>query len=155
MTRRKRFVIVSLIIVTTLGIVFAYSPGYDLMRVHPRLRALQPPYRSIETVFYSDGGSIGITLIDCNGRIEQFASPAYLGDPDPHSKLFVGTLHAMHPGAIEITDPGQTRLMLIHILQQYPRRVTRDDFALMQLSRRPIDISRCLIHRWHGRSHRD
>ncbi len=97
-----------------------------------------------------DGGSIGIEIVDRDGRREQFAIPARLGDTNPHTKVFVGAMHDRKAGAIEVTDSEHTKRMLIQILAATPGRTPQDDFCLMQLRRRPSDFARCLIHKWRG-----
>jgi hypothetical protein len=47
-------------------------------------------------------------------------------------------------------DPEHTKRMLVCILQDYPTRTAWDDFALYALGRRPVDFTRCLIHKWRG-----
>ena len=149
--RKKVIIICCLIAVTVLAFWFFRSaPSYDIQRVDSRLRALQQPYRSVKTGYYMDGGSIGIEIVDRDGRMEQFAIPSHLGDTNRYTKVFVGAMHDRKPGAIEITEPEHTKRMLVCILQDYPNRTAWDDFALMALRRHPVDFARCLIHKWRG-----
>lgn len=150
---RKKHVIIygGLIALACIGFWFFHpSPGYDITRVEPRLRALQEPYRHIKTAYYLDGGSIGIEITDRDGRTEQFAIPAHLGDPKPYAKVFVGAMFDGRPGAIEVSDSEQTKRMLVHILASMPHRTYRDDVDLMLLRRRPADYVRCFILKMAG-----
>ena len=127
------------------------SPDYDISRVDARLRALQQPYRSVTTVYYLDGGSIGIAIVDRDGRREAFALPCDdLSDTNSYNKVFVGAAHANWAGATRIAEPEHTKRMLVCVLRDYPNRTPWDDYCLMQLRRRPVDFARDLIHRWRG-----
>lgn len=152
MHRKKVVVICAGLIALACGAFWFFrpSPGYDLARVEPRLGSLQQPYQSVQTAYYMDGGSIGIEIVDRDGRSEQFAISAHLGDTNPHTKVFVGAMHDRKAGAIEVTDSEHTKRMLIHILATTPRRTPHDDICLMYLRRRPSDFARCLIHKWTG-----
>jgi len=126
------------------------TPTYDIAQVHSRLRALQQPYQSVKTGYYADGGSIGIEIVDRDGRREQFAIPAHLGDTNRYTKVYVGALHDRKPEAIEIVQPEHTRRMLVCILHDNPKRTAWDDYCLMALRGSPVDYARCLIHKLRG-----
>jgi len=149
---RGKFAIVSLVIVIGLMLwLFWPGPAYDPERVHPRLRALQQPYQSVKAVYYMDGGSIGIEIVDRGSSREQFALPHHLGDTNRYTKVFVGALYDRKHGAEEISDPEHTKRMLIEILRKTPNRHAWADFCLMSLRHRPIDFVTCLFHKWKGR----
>lgn len=133
-----------------LFVIFQQGPAYDPSRVDPRLLALQPPYRSVRTVIWMDGGSVGIEIIDRDGKCEKFAIPARLGETNRHSKVYVGALYDRRPGAVEIVDPDHTKRMLICILRDYPHRNAHDDFCLMLLRRYPKDVLRVFFHKLAG-----
>lgn len=149
--RKKVIIICSLVVAAVLAFWFFRSaPSYDIKRVDSRLRALQKPYQIVKTGYYMDGGSIGIEIVDRDGRTEQFAIPSHLGDTNRYTKVFVGAMHDRKPGAVEIVEPEHTKRMLVCILQDYPNRTAWDDYSLMALRRRPVDFARCLIHKWRG-----
>jgi hypothetical protein len=127
-------------------------PSYDINRVSPQLRSLQKPYQSVKTAYFLDGGSIGIEIVDRDGHREQFALPCGWDNTNypAYSRVFVGALWNHRKGAIEITDPEPTKLMLVEILRDYPNRNARDDAGLMLLRRKPVDFARVLIHKWRG-----
>ena len=130
--------------------VFQPGPSYDANMVDSRLSALQPPYRSVNTCYYADGGSIGINIVDRVGKREQFAIPAHLGETNRYSKVFVGALHDSEAGALEIHDPENTKRMLICILRDMPDRTPYDDYILMCLRMYPVDIARAFYHKMAG-----
>ena len=144
----KLLAVLAIVVLTTLGI-WSYWPATpcDLSRVCPQLLSLRKPYQSIKTVYFADGGSIGIEIVAHTGRRGQFALPVHL---DGYNRVFVGALHDRREGAIEIADPGPTKQMLIEILRDYPNRNAHDDACLMYLRRRPIDIVRVLTHKLRG-----
>lgn len=149
--RNEVVIVCCLVTITAVAFwFFRPAPSYDITRVDFRLRALQQPYRSITTEYYMDGGSVGIEIVDRDGRTEQFAIPAHLGDTNRYTKVFVGAMRDRQPGAVEIIEPEHTKRMLVCILQDYPNRTPWDDYCLMVLRRRPVDFARCLVHKWRG-----
>jgi hypothetical protein len=150
----KRYVISGLALLlasSALHWFFRPSAAYDLDRVNVRLRSLQTPYQVVRTAYYLDGGSIGIEIVDRDGRREQFCLPSHLGDTNRYSRVFVGAMHDRKAGAVEVTEPEHTKRMLIQVLASMPKRTADDDICLMALRRRPSDFAVCLIHKWTGK----
>ena len=127
-------------------------PSYDASQVCPQLISLQKPYQKVKTALFLDGGSIGIEIIDRDGQREQFALPCPSDNTNypGYSRVFVGALWNHRKGAIEISNPEPTKLMLVKILQDYPNRSAHDDASLFFLRRKPIDYIRFVIHKWKG-----
>ena len=149
----RKLVIAAFGILLAAGCIFwLYQPlpQFDPARVEPKLLSLQKPYRSIYTAFYGDGGSIGIEIVDRDGKREQFAIPAHMSfsETNKNGKVFVGRLYDRWPGAIEVADSEQTKRMLLHVLASMPHRKVGDDFCLAVLSHRRYDALRCFIHSW-------
>src|SRR5450756_1882571 len=139
---RKRVVIIGCLMAIAIAALWFFqpAPGYDIQRVDSRLRSLQQPYRSVKTAYYMDGGSIGIEIVDRDGRMEQFAIPSHLGDTNRYTKVFVGAMYDRKPGAVEVSDSEQTKHMLVYILASKPNRTPDEDFYLFCLRRRPADF---------------
>jgi hypothetical protein len=133
-----------------LFVVFQLGPTYDSQKVHPRLRTLQQPYKTVKTYYFMDGGSIGIRIIDRDGHQEDFAILALLGQPNPYTRVLVGGLHYRVPGAVELSEPEHTRRMLICILRDYPNRTPWDDANLASLRGYLKDDIKVLYHRCRG-----
>lgn len=131
-------------------VIFQNGPSYDLRKVHPRLSSLRQPYRKVETCFWTDGGSIGIKILDRDGHEEQFAIRAKLGDPTPYTRVFVGALNDTFPAAVEVSDPEHTRWMLIRILSDRTDRTPWDDGDIKNLRGYPKDYIRFWYHRLCG-----
>ena len=148
---KKKASIAAALVVAVVCVWFFWPlPGYKIERVHPRLRVLKTPYQSVTTAYYMDGGSIGIKIVDRDGVMEQFAIPAHLGEPDRHTRVYVGVMYDRKPGAIEIENPMDTKRMLVSILAANPNRTPNDDFVLALLGCRPMDFAHVLFHRWKG-----
>ncbi|HXD01341.1 MAG TPA: hypothetical protein VN048_18530 [Verrucomicrobiae bacterium] len=140
MSKKSAVICAALLFVTCLAFwIFRPSPRYDLALVEPRLLALKEPYQKVTTAFYADGGSIGIQIIDRDGRKEQFAIPARLGEKDHYTKVFIGAMYDQKPGAIEVSDSEQTKRMLIHVLESMPNRSPDVDVDLRMLRHSPLD----------------
>jgi len=129
---------------------FQPLPGYNTERVHPRLLALHQPYQRVTTYYFTDGGSVGIKIVDRDGVQEQFAIPSHLGEADCYTRVYVGAIYDRKPGAVEVENPLDTKRMLVCILAAWPNRTAFDDGCLADLSRRPIDFAHVLFHRWRG-----
>ena len=150
---KLRYIIALLGGVVVAGILFViFQPGptYDPQKVHPRLGILQQPYRQVKTYYWADGGSVGIDIVDRDGRHEQFAIRAKLGDTNPYTRVFVGALNDRLAGAIEVSDSEHTRRMLTRMLSDYPNRTPWDDANLKSLRGYPKDYVRLLYHWWLG-----
>jgi hypothetical protein len=150
---KKRVIRICIATLGVTGLPFCFfhpSPSYDITRVKPRLRSLRQPYQSVKTGYKMDGGSIGIEIVDRDGKREQFALPAHLGDTNRYTRVFVGSLHDRKPGTTEVMDAENTKRMLIQILAATPGRAPYDDFCLVALRRGPSDFVLCLIHKWAG-----
>jgi hypothetical protein len=124
---------------------FHPSPSYDISRVEPRLSSLRGPYQHVKTAYYLDGGSIGIEITDRDGKTEQFAIPAHLGETNRYTLVYVGAMHDRKPGAVLVSDSEQPKRMLIHVLAATPHRTAYDDLCLMFLRRRSADFVHCLF----------
>ncbi len=142
--------IVLLALAASLFIAFQPDPRYDRQKVHPRLLSLQQPYKTVRTYYFMDGGSIGIKIIDRDGREERFAVLALMGEPNPYTRVLVGGLHRRVPGAVELQDPENTRRMLICILSDYPNRKASDDANLARLRGYTKDSITLWYHRCRG-----
>jgi hypothetical protein len=146
--RYKRILLSAVVVVAAGGlyVVFQSGPSYDLQKVHPRLGELQQPYRKMKTYFWLDGGSIGIEIVDRDGRQEQFAICAKLGDTKRYTRVFVGALNDSFPNAVEVSEPEDTRRMLTRVLSDYHDRTPWDDANLQSLRGYPKDYVKCLYH---------
>ncbi len=134
----------------TIFVIFQTGPSYNLQKVHPRLADLQPPYRKVKTYYWADGGSIGIEIIDRDGRQEQFGIRAKLSDAKRYSRVFVGALNDSFQSAVEVGEPEHTRKMLTRVVSDYPDRTPYDDINLAILRGYPKDYLRGLYHWWCG-----
>jgi hypothetical protein len=149
----KRKVTFSLILLALLfTALFYYFQSYTEEEVHPRLLALKKPYQTVSCEYFMDGGSVGINIVDHDGKIEQFAIPAHLGESNRYTKVFVGAIHDSVPGAFEIENPKPTKLMLIRILATDPNRSQADDHCLAVLRKSPFDYLRVFINSWTART---
>jgi hypothetical protein len=135
MTRRRLILGLSVLAaVCFLYWFFQPYPASDADRVDNRLLDLATPYQSMETCWFSDGGSIGVGIVDRHGKRESFAMPAHLGDSNRYTRVFVGALHDGYPDAVEIADPEHTERMLISILEHMPDRTPDDADRLITRS---------------------
>jgi len=90
----RKTLLISLVFFAILAVAVLSWPtaGYDLNRVHPSLRQLATPYQTVGTSYFLDGGSIGVAIVDRDGRRLLLALP-------------VIETHAAQPNA----EPGSFR----------------------------------------------
>ena len=119
---------------------------YDVSRVHPSLRELATPYRSVFTGYYLDGGSIGITIVDREGRKLLLALPVSSEGGRSYPRLFIGAKHARETNAVEVVLSEDTRRMLISIIEQHQSAADSGDIALVALRGSPRDYVRIYSH---------
>jgi hypothetical protein len=151
MTRRR--VILGLGVLAAVCFLYCFFqplPAYNPARVDNRLLDLATPYQFVKTCWFSDGGSIGIEIVDRDGKRERFAIPAHMGDTNRYARVFAGAMYDRHAGAVEVVDPEHTKRMLISILAHMPDRTPDDDVCLAWLRRRPVDYAVVLLHRFRG-----
>ena len=118
--------------------------------VEPRLIALQEPYTRLETSYFADGGSIGILIVDANGREEKFALPNRMMRNENHDKVYVGALYLTHSGAVPVANSEATKQELIRVLANY-RSDPQVESKLAILSGRWRDMARATANRLLGR----
>ena len=135
---RKRWLIASVLALAVVTLLLWWPfPTYDLAKVHPSLRDLPKPYRSVRADSYLDGGSLGVEVVGSDGTVRQYAFPVHAGGNDSQSYplLFVGGLHVQQkPGKApltEITNAAATKAMLLDVLSHGGG--TETDLALVQL----------------------
>lgn len=133
--------------------VLLCSPTYDMARVHPSIRILQQPFRSVTADYYLDGGSIGMDITDRDGRRLKLAIPIYdgPGDPRTYHRLFLGARHSSYTGAVEVAFTEDTRRFLCDIISRQAVPGPDRDSALIALRGTPLDYadvySRVLLRR--------
>jgi hypothetical protein len=130
-------------------------PAPDPTLVEPRLIALREPFRSVQSFYYMDGGTIGIRIIDANGHTEEFTSPSHLGSDESHQRIFIGGIYDRHSWTAEVDHPNETRAALVRILWRYRRPVDRRrdaqlDENIADLSKRTSDFLRFVAHSYAG-----
>ena len=148
-----RAIIALLLAALTAGGLFWFfrpprAPDYTL--VEPRLTALREPYQSIKSHYFYDGGSIGLVIKDADGKIEEFAVPSHLGNPDRYKLVLVGADYDSRSGAIPVAHPEATKQALIVILTRYSHGDPALDWAVGCLSDRASDHLKVLRHKMRG-----
>ncbi len=123
--------------------IFLWPFSFDLRRVHPSIRDLQKPYRSVTADYYLDGGSVGLDITDRDGRRVQLAIPVYdgPGDPQMHHRLFIGSTYVSQTrtGATEVAFTPDTKRYLADIIDRHATPGPDRDGALLALRGSPRD----------------
>jgi len=136
--RKKPVIIGGLTFVAVTVALLWPTPGYDLGKVHPKLRELSTPYQRVST-FYGKDGSIGITIVDRDGHKLDLGLPASSDDGPKYQRIHFGPSDG---GAL--TD--DTRRMLIRALGEHGSSADGTGSALVSLRGSPRDYLRKTIH---------
>jgi hypothetical protein len=144
----RKTILLSLVFFAILAVACLLWPtaSYDLNRVHPSLRQLATPYQSVGTGFFLDGGSIGVVIVDRDGRRLLLALPVSYQDGRKYPRLFVGATHTSKTGAVEVAFSDDTRRMLISVIEDHRSSPGDSDIALLSLRGAPRDHARLWSH---------
>jgi hypothetical protein len=140
----RKTLIISLVFFAILAVACLLWPtaSYDLNRVHPSLRQLATPYQSVGTSDCLDGGSIGVVIVDRDGRRLLLALPVSYQDGRKYPQLFIGATHTSKTGAVEVAFSEDTRRMLISVIEDHRSSAGDSDIALLSLRGAPRDHAR-------------
>jgi hypothetical protein len=134
MTKRKKLAILALVTLVVVAILLLRPlPSYEMAHVHPSIRGLQQPFRSVTVEWYLDGGSIGMDITDRDGKLLQLAIPVDEKGRRNFHRLFVGAKHSLTDGAVEIEFTQDTRLFLYDAVSYFAKPDTERDVALIAL----------------------
>ena len=143
--RQKLFVFVCFLALASGVILLWPAAGYDLSRVHPKLRELSAPYQSVKTGYYLDGGSISVTIVDRDGRKLELALPVSgKNGRISYPQLFIGGIHVSKTNTVEVEFTEDTRRMLIATIEEHRTTTDDSDIALIRLRGASRDYARIL-----------
>jgi len=144
----RKTLIISLVFFATVAVTSLMWPtaSYDLNRVHPSLRQLATPYQTVGTSYFLDGGSIGVVIVDRDGRRLLLALPVSYQDGRKYPQLFIGATHTSKTGAVEVAFSQDTRRMLISVIERHRSSADLSDSALVSLRGAPRDHARLWSH---------
>lgn len=115
------------------AILFFWPPHrYNFSRVHPSIRNLKRPYQRVDPIYYLDGGSVGVEIVDRDGETLLLAFPVDWNprDGETYHRLFVGATYCDFPGAVEVEFTEDTREYVAELIAQCPPGEERDHALL-------------------------
>jgi hypothetical protein len=117
--------------------------AYDRSQVHPSIRNLHQPYRSVIASYYLDGGSVGVDITDRDGQQVQCAVPVHdgLDDKRKHHRLFLGGTHIDLTNTFEVVFTSDTKRCLADIIDRFATPGSDRDLALIALRGNPHDYA--------------
>ncbi len=155
---RKPWVIASLLVLGVIVLLLGLpSASYDLARVHPSLRELPRPYRSVNAGSFLDGGSAGVEVIGADGSIREFAFPVHerAGRRPDYPQLFFSERAGVRlPGdgpMAEIINSPDTRAMLIRLIESEATPNGDRALALISLRGAPKDYLSLAVYAMWGK----
>jgi len=131
-----------------IGVAWIYRPYEkpNMDKVHPRVRDLKEPLRTLHVGYYLDGGSISLRIVDAGGTKLNIAIPAW-GDGKEYGEVYFDTLyHKPDATGVKVESPNQTVLRLQELLRQQRPYDDMIDLGLAKLSGRSRDGIRFFIH---------
>jgi hypothetical protein len=142
--------LVALSIFSLLSCAWVFRPDHkpNMTEVIPELSGMKEPFKRIHSVYYLDGGTVGIQLIDQQDNEISFSLPAPLGGNDRYKELFKGALHYNEEGSQEISNPQETKARLAQILRSNPNFNQETDIALASMTGRLRDYLK-IFYRLH------
>lgn len=147
---KKRLIIIAagIGLLAILGVAWVYRPypKPNLDRVHPRVRQLQEPLRSLRVGYYLDGGSISLNMVDAQGTALELAVPVW-DDGKEYGAIYLDThYHKTNSPGVKVDAPEQTALRLQELLREPDPPDGTKDLALARWSGRGSDNIRFVLH---------
>ena len=146
---RKLFIVGGGLVLLVIVVGLWQTSAYDINRVHPKLRELSAPIRSVQTAYFLDGGSIGLRIVDSSGRLLELALP--VSEDHTYYRLFIGALHMHRTNAVEVEFTEDTRRMLVALIEHNDTS-SEGLLALTCIRGASRDYARFLTHRFLGRT---
>jgi len=151
---KRKFKIVATVL--TLGIIgcllWIYRPYAqpELSRVHPRVRVLKEPLKSVQAGYLLDGGSITLQLIDANDVMVRLAVP--VGEAwKAYGTIYLDTAyHSSSHSGVKVEGFDNTAIYIQQLLRKQPDMDISRDLVLARWSGRGRDIIRFLVRRLSG-----
>ena len=143
MKKVMRFIGITLGVLFVSSVLWIFRPyeKADLRRVEPKLRALETPYREVKAFSFGDGGSMGLRIVDCNGKVLDFCLPAPMDEPTlRYNKLFMGSTYYTEPGSSEVPNAHHTKLRLAEIIRSQTKPDPENDVFVYRLTGRWRDL---------------
>jgi hypothetical protein len=132
---------------------------YEIANVEPEIAGLQRPFSRVTAGYFLDGGSIGMEIIDANGKKLKLALPVGgEGTKQEYSRLVIGVEHIAElkktnaPPVKEIELNEDTRRFLTVVLRREAQSDVDRDAALMALGGRMKDTAWILCKALAGRA---
>ena len=151
--RNKKHIFIYLCLAVLILFLWVFRPpsSYDKSKIDTRLTSLEEPFKSVNSGYYQDGGSISIIITDKNDVVLEIAIPVIEFDTS-YDKVYLGARHIsrLEEGTIEVENPDETKLMLKDILHRYSNQCPYNDFILSILRGRVRDYIMILYHKLMG-----
>ena len=146
---RKLFIVGGGLVLLVIVVMLWPTSAYDINRVHPKLRELSAPIRSVQTGYFLDGGSIGLRIIDGSGQVLELALP--ISEDHTYDRLFIGALHMRWTNAAEVEFTQDTRRMLVALIERHDAS-GEGLFALTHIRGAYRDYARFFTHCFLGQT---
>ena len=152
-TYRGLVIFAGLLLLSAIWIFRPYS-SYDPEAVSKKLSDLEEPFQSVETAYFLDGGSIGVHIIDAQGREGTFCLRASsIKREEKYQRLYAGSLHYTTDSSVEVAEPKDTIIRLLEVLRSAEGVERSRDIAIASASGRWSDMARLLRRRFISREY--
>lgn len=118
--------------------IYRPYPGFDSTKVIPEIATLEKPFKTVVLQYWMDGGSVGITIVDVDGKELKACIP----EPD-HQRLYIGATHHWEKNtAKEIANPKDSISQLLTLIRTHDTFTHSNDLYLAAASGRVRDYFR-------------
>ena len=110
-----------LLTLALLAWVLLRIPNYNIKGVHPALLVIKQPVSSATAHYYFDGGSIGLELIDSDGKSLAFALPVKKTNSSRqvYRELVTGVTHSSKSGGVTHPCSEDSRRFVAMLIDKY------------------------------------
>jgi hypothetical protein len=119
MKRRKPILLIaaSLLLIIPLALFLRNSAPLDLSKDEEPFRSIVMPPKSVIGLYYMDGGSVSMRLIDKSGREYYITFPIdYDGVLDSHPKAYYGEIN---DSLVLLKNPARAKVITLRLLNDF------------------------------------
>ena len=126
--KRRQLLIAFLIGVILLAAsLLLFWNHYDFSKIHPELRALNRPFQRVLSYYWFDGGSIGVEILDRDGKACEVSLPNWRTAEDStiYKYIYIGSKYPPKSAGLLPLDLD-TKRFLIEVIESSVPDVNKD-----------------------------
>ena len=139
--RKRTHALVILIAILPVFIFCLPMPNRSRKGIDPSLKTMKYPLKKVVVEYYFDGGSVGLLVVDADGKTNEFALPvSYSGSKRQYTNFHAGELW-LNRTNISLAEPldDRTRRYLFYLMEVKGKRDAHRTLALLYMRGAPRD----------------